>query len=184
MKTFIRPLTVACALLASTATHATTFNFSYTFLDGTEVSGAFDGTANGNVVTGLTHIFLSINGNAVPESGSLSAFSYAGPTVPWMNNPVVSFNGLQSNFHFVNGDLNVGNFTAGLFVIPLNSSTADYAQVFYGTLYTADADPGANIPSRWHLEAVPAVPEPGTYAMLLAGLGLIGVAARRKRQAG
>jgi hypothetical protein len=31
-------------------------------------------------------------------------------------------------------------------------------------------------------QSVTAVPEPETYAMLLAGLGLIGVARRRKQQ--
>ncbi|QBE67096.1 PEP-CTERM sorting domain-containing protein [Pseudoduganella lutea] len=31
------------------------------------------------------------------------------------------------------------------------------------------------------LSTVPAVPEPGTYAMLLAGLAVAGVAARRRR---
>jgi hypothetical protein len=30
--------------------------------------------------------------------------------------------------------------------------------------------------------SVTAVPEPGTYAMLLAGLGLIGTMVRRRRQ--
>jgi len=38
---------------------------------------------------------------------------------------------------------------------------------------------------QWHLQigAVAAVPEPETYAMLLAGLGLIGAVARRRRAA-
>ncbi|WP_255753854.1 PEP-CTERM sorting domain-containing protein [Massilia sp. erpn] len=34
-----------------------------------------------------------------------------------------------------------------------------------------------------YLSSVTAVPEPGTYAMLLAGLGIAGVAARRRRNA-
>jgi hypothetical protein len=32
------------------------------------------------------------------------------------------------------------------------------------------------------LQAAPAVPEPETYAMLLAGLGLMGFVARRRKQ--
>jgi hypothetical protein len=31
-------------------------------------------------------------------------------------------------------------------------------------------------------QTIPAIPEPETYAMMLAGLGLLGVVARRRRQ--
>jgi len=97
-----------------------------------------------------------------------------------MDNPVVSFDGLHNNFLFVNGDANLGNFNAGLMMIPLFNSATDYAQIFYGPRYTADVDPDANISTRWNLQIATAVAEPEAYAMLLTGLGLVGFAARRR----
>lgn len=62
----------------------------------------------------------------------------------------------------------------------------------YGHAYTLDyrATVPAGDPSgtggyqfAWHFEGVVAVPEASTYAMMLAGLGLVGAAVRRRKQA-
>lgn len=42
-------------------------------------------------------------------------------------------------------------------------------------------DPGAGNTATFFLTQVPTIPEPETYAMLLAGLGLLGFSARRRR---
>jgi hypothetical protein len=43
-------------------------------------------------------------------------------------------------------------------------------------------DPGQGNTMTFTLTQVPTIPEPETYAMLLAGLGLIGFIARRRKQ--
>ncbi len=50
---------------------------------------------------------------------------------------------------------------------------------FGGTAQSFDLTASANVVG---LDNIAAVPEPGTYAMLLAGLGLLGFAARRSRR--
>jgi hypothetical protein len=56
--------------------------------------------------------------------------------------------------------------------------TLDYrARVPFG-----DPSGFGGVGMAWHFEGVVAVPEASTYAMMLAGLGLVGVAARRRRQ--
>ncbi|QOJ23496.1 MAG: PEP-CTERM sorting domain-containing protein [Gammaproteobacteria bacterium] len=78
------------------------------------------------------------------------------------------------NFGFYNGGLlNVSipvNFTAGNHVL-----TFDYSGSFQGL---GDEGWGLN---NITVEGVAAVPEPETYAMLLAGLGLLGFTASRRK---
>lgn len=59
----------------------------------------------------------------------------------------------------------------------------------YGSTYTLDyrarvptSDPTGfgGVGMAWHFEGVVGIPEPATYGMMLAGLGLVGVAARRR----
>lgn len=177
MKTLIRSIVFAFVLAASAAAQATTFNFSYTFVDGNKVTGSFDGTANGNLVTGLSHIFLSLNGNAVAASGSLEAYSYDSEAAFWSSNAVVSLDGLHSNFGFSDGHPdNLGDI---FLLVPYYSSTTDLAQFIFTDGSNA-ADVGDDVvAANWQ---VTAVPEPETYAMLLAGLGLVGFVARRRKQ--
>jgi hypothetical protein len=63
------------------------------------------------------------------------------------------------------------NFTGGL---------ADHG-IANATFNLTPADPGAGNTATFTLTEVPTIPEPETYAMLLAGLGLIGAIVRRRR---
>lgn len=178
MKKIIRLATLAFTLMTGAAAQASTFNFSYDFTDGTAISGSFDGTANGDLVTGLSNISLLLNGASL-SSSPFRAYGFAANTGSPNLNAVVSFSGLQSNFIFTDGspDGSTGSF---FLAIPYSSTSTSLVQfVTSAGMYVTDSAPGTNVQANWH---VTSVPEPETYAMLLAGLGLLGVAARRRKQ--
>lgn len=66
----------------------------------------------------------------------------------------------------------------------LNSVLADFASLSTGgdpnAYFAADVITGANTGAVG--VTVPAVPEPGTYALMFAGLGVVGFMARRRKQ--
>ncbi|MCK9607167.1 MAG: hypothetical protein M0R33_12050 [Methylomonas sp.] len=76
------------------------FIFSYTFNSvliypghNTDIiSGVFKGTANGNIISNLSNIKLSFNGEALPTNAAGSMYTNDGAQI--------SFNGLENNFSF------------------------------------------------------------------------------------
>lgn len=68
-------------------------------------------------------------------------------------------------------------------LLPLGTGNIALNQV--GQVFTFGFDDGARTADQFYLAAmtVQAVPEPDTYAMLLAGLGALGFVARRRKQA-
>ena len=65
-KTFI--LAAIATQFAATDASATAFTFTYTFADSTYVSGSFNGTQSGNLITGLSNINLNFNGTPATTS--------------------------------------------------------------------------------------------------------------------
>ncbi len=53
------------ALASSLAQAATDYAFSYTFEQGSSVTGSFSGVANGNLINDLSDIHFSLNGTPV-----------------------------------------------------------------------------------------------------------------------
>lgn len=167
----LRHVAAASALLAASTVHATTYDFSYHFLNGEVVSGSFDGTASGNLVDHVSNIAFSINGIAV--SGPINARNST-----FTGNAEFSFNGLANNFLL---------FDSSLKNILLSgpSNGAFFTNVMnYSSTHGAYAEGPAYVPyaaSRWSLAVAAAVPEPASYAMLLGGLVLLGAVARRRQ---
>lgn len=56
----------------------------------------------------------------------------------------------------------------------------DHSGVATATFSLSPFDPGAGNTATFTLTQVPTIPEPETYAMLLAGLGLVGAMAKRR----
>lgn len=177
MNTILRHISCAAALLVATAANATTYNFSYTFSNngfGTSVvTGSFDGTAAGNLITGLSNISVFRDG---VQFGSGNLYSFVGNEYGGYasGGAVASLNGLENNFLFSTSwnQMGGGMYSGSTFGI---YSVYNQAFVQGGNGFARGDNYAA---TRW---SVTAVPEPASYAMLLGGLGLVGVMARRRR---
>lgn len=128
-------------------------------------------TAAANILTTINAINPLLTGNSAVTT-SIGAASYAGV----MNNFYPKFNfdttGSLINNSYANGMIfekttaNATGLTAGVNTAYVDDSVA--VRAWLGSDNTL------------HIAAVAAVPEPSEYAMLLAGLGMIGFMARRR----
>jgi hypothetical protein len=119
-----------------------------------------------NVADTVSWAFLALNID-LPLSGAHIHTGAAG-----VNGPVIV------NFS--------GNLTgSGLFDTDLNQITPGTASGFYVNLHNAAYPSGAIRGQLLYVgtASLPAVPEPGSYALLLAGLGVVGFAVRRGKRA-
>ena len=66
----------AVVVFVTASAHAETYNYTYTFDTSNVVTGSFDGTTDGNLVTNLSNVSAYLNGVAFPGSGSLFVGSW------------------------------------------------------------------------------------------------------------
>lgn len=187
---FLAPLTMS-ALLACSIAHADTlYNFTYAgFDDNGVISGSFYGTANGDLITGLSQIQANVNGVALvtDASGYLHGASYdfsnTGQYIPGA--AVVSFDGKQNNFEFqdvsFSSNQTFSNFiqsitdpawTAGVFMFGYSATAPGVYENTGNNALGFDA-------SQWSVIPVSSVPLPTATWMFLTGLlGILGM--RRK----
>jgi hypothetical protein len=167
----------ACvALLASVSAHAETFDFSYTFGDGSLVSGSLQGSLVGNSVQDISDIHAALNGIAF--TGTLNAAGWDPATTQFGAPATVSTDATRNNFVFVDATvagMNAGNFT-NFFEMITNDPLAN--GVFAGNANVlnnnsaADFEPNAS----WSLTPVPL---PAGLLLFSSGLGLFGALRRR-----
>jgi hypothetical protein len=188
-----------CAVLTGGAAHAATYDFSYTFSDGQQVTGSFNGvsTDGGQAVTDISNIQVALNGiafapvlvsgqtlgNATLQANTWNTSSEAfDDTTP----VTVYVNGALNNFVFSDVDAAVNNspdYEFGYINDPAVAGVvaANFLQTdSYSPGATQLALDGTPNASSWALTPVP-VPAP---ALLLAsGLAFFGVIGRRRQTA-
>lgn len=182
------------ALAVSAPAIAADFTFQYTLNTGQVVAGSFTGDRSNNLVTNISNIGVTLNGT--PFDGPISAygfFGYNGPTgtnsaTPMdfaLNAATVSFDPLQNNFLFTNTPPAAGPVNDFFYIFPWNNGGANQVatQVALDG-FTLNPYNGAYVPGNWSLTEVvtqvSGAPEPSTWAMMLLGFGLVGVAMRKR----
>jgi hypothetical protein len=206
MNGFLKAAVVATLLGASAAASASTFDFSYTFADGQEVTGDFTGTTTngGQSVTDISNIQVSLNGVAFAPV-TVSGVTYGNSTLQantWNTasggafdntTPVTVYaNGALNNFVFSDVDAStntspdyefayINDATNGIFqVVAANYLQTDAFSTAEGnsTQLALDASGAA---SNWSLKEVAPVPIPAALGLFASGLGLFGARGRRRR---
>jgi len=167
--------TIAAVALASTVSSATasTLNATNSF-QGTSFSDFVIGTIHIDSLSNLTGSLFaadSVTFNPFPGLSfalKLDSVSFSSASVGTLKNFAPLANGLAVK-NVAAGDFSFTNVAAGDYVVKATGSLLSNGQVnnfaFLGANYN-----------------VTAVPEPESYAMLLAGLGLMGAIARRRNK--
>lgn len=195
-------LTLSALLAVPTASHAVIYTFNATLSGANEVLPVVGGPGSGTAILNYddknslsladdTYNFsmsvFGLTGGTVAGTAA-SVFHIHGPASTTQNsgvmvgldNPML-FTFLNSGSTLLVGGSNVVAPTAlfnGPTVSNMSFLTALRSSLTYVNVHTALNPSGA---VRGQLIEVTAVPEPSTYAMLLAGLGVLGLVARRRR---
>lgn len=188
MKNLLRMIAFWAILFAGSAAQASSYALSYVFSSGDTVSATFEGTTHGDLVTNLHDILLSYNGVPIGVGGDSPFVTYTYSGSPWIGDGanawtlgtgVVSFSGKANYIYFANFDPNynwVSHKNPVRFFIDPNVVGLELNS---GGDYVVDGE-GTYSASRWSL-IVTSVPEPETYGMLLGGLALTSLIARRRK---
>lgn len=187
MTRLLMSIIAACAVFAIAATRAdaTTYDFSYTFtpLMGTNVvTGSFDGTASGDLITDLSNISVVVNGSLIfHDSGNLWSDHWDPVSSSWVaGGAVASFDGLQNNFLFVDSNFPADpNYTEYYYSDHLSNYLND---LYVGSwVYDAPYTSGTwSVTAQDSSSGPSAVAEPSSMLLVGASLmGLVGVNRRR-----
>ncbi len=178
-----KQLLAAAIFLSVSAAHADLFRYSYLFSDGQRVAGSFSATVNGDFLTGFSNISAAIDGEEFFGNGSLVNYGFEpGTGYQVLGEGVATISGTYGSFVFA-ADPEI-TFYTNFFRMETDyeSGRVSVTAIKYGDgayLYAWDSE--NYDPSRWTVTAVTAVPEPESLALFMAGLGLMGVVARRRK---
>jgi hypothetical protein len=178
-----KQLLAAAIFLSVGAAHAGLYRYSYVFSDGQTVGGSFSATVNGDYLSGFSNISAAIDGEEFFGNGSLVNYGFEpGTGYQVLGEGVATISGTYGSFVFA-ADPEISNNT-NFFRMEtdyLTGIVSVTATKIGGGVYLYAWDSENYDPSRWSVTAVTAVPEPESLALFMAGLGLMGVVARRRK---
>lgn len=178
-----RPLALAGALLlAGHSSAALTSSATIDTLTNLELDIFWDGAV------GLTPQLLSFVGSnwkvdasllafSLPGSVAVSSGSWAAQHITQPHSTDVAALAAFDSFSYVAAP-GQAPVTSGFDVTKSSEHAVGHQDLYHFTITTPS--PGSGYA---HLSAIHAVPEPETYAMLLAGLGVVGLRLRKRAQA-
>ncbi len=183
---------------------ASAWQFSWTFDAYGGPSGNVVATFNGYQVADYVTGVSDINLVYTSRNGAIRYaydYGYACPRVGSCQNGANIFFDASKNFFKISDSPDGSEAWDYLFMMVRQTNSLEVS--FYSMGYTDDSTygwlsesdilsvPSQSVASRWKLTEIASspspltpVPEPETYAMMLAGLGLLGVFARRRKQNG
>ena len=126
---------------------------------------------NGAILVGDANTYIGVGNSAIITD--TAAFGYAGSGL-WGDNWGTKFNGVSTGLIGNDLDMYLLSQTSGTFATRNNASV-------YAALEQGGSQVFANLDVNGNLTIATAVPEAETYAMMLAGLGLVGFMAARRR---
>jgi hypothetical protein len=207
MNGFVKAAVIAALFGASAAASASTFDFSYSFADGQEVTGDFTGTTTngGQSVTNIGNIQVQLNGIAfAPVTTGGVTYGNATLQANTWNSGLVAFDDTTPVTIYANGALNnfvlsdvdaatnsspdyefayINDATNGIFqAVAANFLQSDSFSKAEGNATQLALDSPA-VASKWTLSEVAPVPIPGALGLLASGLGFFGFRSRRRQAA-
>lgn len=189
-------ITLFFVLLLSAPTQASSlYQFTFTSngdnatnIGAGNVTGTFNGDANGDLITNLTNVTVAINGIAINGSGNL--FANSDQQGHWVTGSAqASFSGAGNNFGFF--DINYTGSGSGATAISYFDSiqgtggdpTYFWSQGYNSLPINSPTDVHSSIPlnaQTWSVSLAPAaIPLPPAVTLFMSGL--IGLGALRKK---
>jgi hypothetical protein len=192
MKFLIKAAVIAAALGGSAVASAATYDFSYTFTDGQQITGSLDGTLSGTSITGISDLQVSLNGIAfaggTDSNGPTSLAIYGWDTSDESFDAPASFSTVSSKNNFIIADENPNGANQANYYFEFVNDPAFGTSVAAANFLQSDSFSGTGATQSaadfvddgtWSVTPAP-VPLPAALPLLASGLALFGIGRRRR----